>query len=280
MFLGSNEMNIITLLENETCDTSLKCAHGLSLYIEKDQKKILFDLGPNKEYIHNAKKLGIDLTEVDYVIISHGHNDHGEGIKTFLRLNKKAIVYIAKSAFEEYFKIEKRSYKFIGIQKPFSKKRIVFIDEDTILEPGIKVYKDVKPVEQIIKDNTLVKKTKSGAMVEDTFDHELYLVLNNGEDKVLISGCSHKGIEHIIDSIQNKEIKPITYVIGGFHFSHYDSANLREVMYIQKFSERIILRKTMRLFTGHCTGEEAYIDLKQHLKDKIQRIKTGTKIKI
>lgn len=273
-------MRIVTLLENDTCDSNLKCAHGLSLYIEKEDTKILFDLGPGNEYIHNAKKLGIDLKEIDYLIISHGHNDHGEGINKFMRINKKATIYIAESAFEEYYKIEKRSYKHIGIKKPLSKKRIQWINQDMSLEPGIKLYQDIKPVEQIIKDSTLVRKTKKGAMVEDTFDHEIYLVLHNGEDKVLISGCSHKGIGHIIDSIEEKEISPFTYIIGGFHFSHYDSSNLRQVMYIQAFSDSILKRNKIKLYTGHCTGDDAYMDLKQHLKDSIQRFKTGSEVNI
>lgn len=273
-------MRIITLLENDTCDRSLKCAHGLSLYIEMGEKKILFDLGPGNEYIHNAKRLGIDLSEVDYLFISHGHSDHGEGISKFLRINKKATVYIGETAFDKYFKVLKRTYKPIGIKKPVGKKRIVLINKDTKIEPGIKVYTEIKPVELIIKDSLLVKQTKSGAMVEDTFDHEIYLVLNNGEQKVLISGCSHKGIGHIIQSIEQKEIKPFTTVIGGFHFAHYDSANLREVMYIQQFSEMILEKGDIALYTGHCTGDDAYLDLKQHLKGALNRIKTGTEINL
>lgn len=75
-------MRIISLVEN-TARAELKAKHGLSLYIETDNHRILFDLGPDKTLYANAKKRNIDLTKVDTVIISHGHADHGGALKDF-----------------------------------------------------------------------------------------------------------------------------------------------------------------------------------------------------
>ena len=70
-------MKIVMLVENTVKDTKLKSKFGLSIYIETSKHKILLDLGPDDTYLHNARKMSIDLTEVDTVVLSHGHFDHG-----------------------------------------------------------------------------------------------------------------------------------------------------------------------------------------------------------
>lgn len=103
-------MRIVTLLENNispraaiTADTNeLKNAHGLSLYLETADHRILFDMGPGDEIAHNARNLSIDLAAVDLAAISHGHYDHGGGLATFLSLNTTAPFYTTVRAFENH----------------------------------------------------------------------------------------------------------------------------------------------------------------------------------
>lgn len=75
-------MKIISLVENNS-ESGLKTKHGLSLYIETDLHKILFDLGPDDTLFENAAKRNIDISKVDIVVISHGHSDHGGALKKF-----------------------------------------------------------------------------------------------------------------------------------------------------------------------------------------------------
>ena len=216
----------------------------------------------------------------DIVVISHGHYDHGRGIARFLRYNRKAIVYISKSAFKaKPYKIIKKVYIPIGIRKPLFSKRIVLIDEDLKIENGIKIYSDIPNKDQIIKDETLLMKTSSGYLPDD-FEHEIYLSLYHSKARVLISGCSHKGIENIIDTIEEREKKKFNGVVGGFHFSHYDSSDLRQAMYLEQLADKYTSTKKVSFYAGHCTGDEAYIELKRNMKDSIHRIKTGTEFKI
>lgn len=81
-------IKIIVLLENTTKSANLKCKHGLSLYIETESHKILFDFGPNDLFLKNAEVLGVDIAAVDMAVISHGHVDHCGGLKYFLEKNK------------------------------------------------------------------------------------------------------------------------------------------------------------------------------------------------
>ena len=99
-------MKISVLVENSICKTNMnnvKSEHGLSLFIEFGNRKILFDTGQSSLFIQNAVKMGIDLSQVDYLIISHGHFDHGGGLKHFMEINKKARIFLHKRAANMYY---------------------------------------------------------------------------------------------------------------------------------------------------------------------------------
>lgn len=274
-------MKIVTLLENETENKKLKSIHGLSLYIEANNKKILFDTGQKDYYLKNAKKLGIDIADIDILVISHGHYDHGGGIGKFLRINKKAKVYLSSRAFEEHVKVkgQRQEYISIGIRKPLDKSRLVFIDRRTEIAPGINIYTEVSYDKQIIGDTDL-KAYIDGQYVDDHFDHEIYLIIKDLSNTVLFTGCAHKGIENIVDTIEENAKIVFTHIMGGFHFSHYDSFNLKQADYLQELTEKFNKRKTTHFYAGHCTGEDAFFELKRGLREKISRFKTGTIVNI
>ena len=119
-------MKIIALVENTTASAEYRCKHGLSLYIETEKHKILFDLGSDRLFAENAKKLNIDITEIDTVVISHGHKDHGGALKEFMAINSHAKIYIKKEAFEPHY------IKVLGL--PFH----VGLDEKLLNEQQIK----------------------------------------------------------------------------------------------------------------------------------------------
>ena len=272
-------MRIITLLENERIDKKFRAAHGLCLYIEALNKKILFDIGPNNYYIKNAKQLGIDLSEVDILVISHGHYDHGSGLNKFIKINKTAKIYLSIHAFETYMKENGKEIKNIGIKEPSNQENLILISKKTKVLPGITIFTDVEYKKQLIGDENL-KTYLEGKFVLDHFKHEIYMVIEEDKKTVLFSGCSHKGIENIIDSIEKKNDLFLTHVVGGFHFSHYDSFNFKQTDYLQSLGTKFKKRGSTIFYTGHCTGNEAYFELKNKLKDNIIRFKTGSEINI
>ncbi|MDD2234946.1 MAG: MBL fold metallo-hydrolase [Desulfitobacteriaceae bacterium] len=87
-------MLIKTLVENISISKDFGNEHGLSLYIETKKHKILFDVGASELFLQNAKKLDVNITDVDILVISHGHYDHGGGLKVFLQENSAATVYL------------------------------------------------------------------------------------------------------------------------------------------------------------------------------------------
>ena len=91
-------MKITVLAENTVCETNSlngEAENELSLFIEFDERVILFDTGQSDIFVHNAGKMGIDLSEVDYLVISHGHFDPRGGLRHFLKINKKAKIFFA-----------------------------------------------------------------------------------------------------------------------------------------------------------------------------------------
>ena len=111
-------MKITVLAENTAVSNDFGAEHGLSLLIESDGKKILFDMGQTDLFASNASLLGINLSDVDIAVLSHGHYDHGGGLKKFLEANTKAPVYINKHAFEPHYN---GAEKYIGLDTSLSR---------------------------------------------------------------------------------------------------------------------------------------------------------------
>ncbi len=270
-------MKVTALIENKSIDDAFHAQHGLSLYIETSSHKMLFDTGQDDAFIKNAEMLGIDLSLVDIAVISHGHYDHGGGLNDFLNLNQKASVYLSKHAFEKHLKMKDEKTLFIGINQPESMRRIQLIDQDMRLNDSIQLFTDIDYQPSVIRDEHLYYEEK-GMIKKEIFNHELYLVVQEHHHQVLFTGCSHKGIEHIIDEIERKLHQAVHSVIGGFHFSHYHQANDIETAYLQHLGKKMQAAKTNTYYACHCTGEEAFNVLEQSMGKKLASLSAGEQI--
>jgi 7,8-dihydropterin-6-yl-methyl-4-(beta-D-ribofuranosyl)aminobenzene 5'-phosphate synthase len=119
-------MKITTLTDNVVNNSYLAAEHGLSMYLETDSLKILFDTGQSDLFVKNAYQLGIDLSQTDFLILSHSHYDHTGGLKAFMKINSKATILAKKDIFIPKFSGKTR---FIGLEKSSElRERITFID--------------------------------------------------------------------------------------------------------------------------------------------------------
>jgi 7,8-dihydropterin-6-yl-methyl-4-(beta-D-ribofuranosyl)aminobenzene 5'-phosphate synthase len=191
-----------------------------------------------------------------------------------MKKNKYTKVFLSVHAFDQHMKKNDKKYDFIGIEEPKNKKNIQFIDGNFNITEDIRIYTNVPYKKQIISDNHLFV-LQNDMYLEDSFEHEIYLVINEDENCVLFSGCSHKGIENIIDSLEENNQLEFTHVIGGFHFSHYDSFNIKQTDYLINLGSKFGNRKNTSFYTGHCTGEEAYLELRQKMRDNLYKLNTG-----
>ena len=258
-------MKVVSLVENTTTNEDFVCEHGLSLYIETNNHKILFDMGQSDLFAENGKKLGIDLAQVDMVILSHGHYDHGGGLKKFLEINSKAPVYISKYAFGEYYN---GTEKYIGLDITLKNSaRIVFTDGKVELAEGLTLYHCNDREKSYELGSFGLNKKEEGIFVPDDFLHEQYLSIKENGKHVLISGCSHKGILNIAEWFQPDVL------VGGFHFSKLPLDEILEGY------AKVLDGYDTAYYTCHCTGIKQYQFMKNYMK-QINYLATGNEIEI
>lgn len=254
-------MKIVTLMENTTCCENLRCEHGLSLYIETETHKILFDAGQSGAFADNGEKLGVDFRKVDFAVLSHGHYDHSGGLKRFLEINQTAPVYVSQYAFDPHYSAN----GYIGMDPALkTSQRIRYITEETILAEGMTLYQLERPP----MDTAGLLTEENGVRKPDDFRHEQYLLLEEKGKRILISGCSHKGILQIMEAFRPD------ILIGGFHFMKIESEEVLET------AAKKLLEYDTVYYTGHCTGQKQFDYLKGIMGDKLHYIASGTVLDI
>lgn len=276
-------MRITVLVEN-TGPSEFKIEHGLSLYIEFNDKKYLLDAGPSDSFFKNAHALSIDLGRVDKAVLSHGHYDHGDGFMVFLNQYKDKVVYGAKNIFDDYYSGSGGSVHYIGLSSKLKqmKNRFNTISKDTKIDEKIYlILDDVSNTKEIGVQKKLYKKVDD-VLQPDNFNHELSLVFDTPKGLVICNSCSHAGLESIVDNIKKRLNKPVYAYVGGLHMkstkNHIETSSFTEEQ-IQNLC--IFIDKNIQyVLTGHCTGNVSYDLLKKYLKDRIDFLTTGKTIEI
>jgi 7,8-dihydropterin-6-yl-methyl-4-(beta-D-ribofuranosyl)aminobenzene 5'-phosphate synthase len=223
---------------------------GYSVLIEHSGKRVLFDTGNDSElFRHNVEVLGINLRNLDFVVISHRHGDHTDGLRYLLSLNPDVDVYVPD---DEYFggptpraffarsveTLPRRMRYFDGVVpdplphgSPWKHARLHRVDAALEVTPGIRVVRNI---------------SLSGSFTETP---ELSLVLDTPQGQVLVVGCSHPGIERILESVQAKT-RPVRLLVGGLHWlTMPDSA-------VEHLALSLVEGWNVQgIAPGHCTGE-------------------------
>lgn len=268
-------MKISCLAENTCCFSDYEKENGLSILISTEAENILFDFGAKDIFLKNAKKLGFDLKEVSKSFISHGHYDHGLGVTHFLEANPDCPVYIQQTAFGDYFANFGDKPKYGGLDKSLiNSPRFVRLDGTTMLNEYLHVIANVPPKKE---EKTLLMK-KDDQFLPDTFEHEQSLVLSENGKNVLISGCSHCGIDNILTKAKETCGK-IDVLVGGFHLMSYDYENEADLAEIDTLGYKLLSENVM-CYTCHCTTIKGYSRLKLVMGDNLGYLSTGNTIAI
>lgn len=249
-------MKITALVENKT-EGNLKAKHGLSLYIETNKHKLLFDLGPDNTLFENSKKLDIDLSKVDVVILSHGHMDHGGGLKQFLKINKTAKIYAQRKAFDKHY--NKLLLPKVDISVPSDLKtnpQLILLDGDFKIDDELMLF----AVENANKYYSSANDSLFTETEKDDFSHEQNLMIFN-ESNVLVMGCGHTGVVNIMEKA--KQYNP-NVCVGGYHLFNPLTKRTVTSKLLDGIAEELAKYDT-HYYTCHCTGEKAY----NYLADKV-----------
>ena len=270
-------MIIKTLVENTSISKKIGSEHGLSLYIEIKDRKILFDVGASDLFLENSKIMDISITDVDYLVISHGHYDHGGGLRTFLQKNSKAEIFIHSSAFDKYFALRSNDeIEFIGLDEELSNnKQMILTSDRFFINKGIELFSNVikrEPGPLLNKGLLMEHNTQMG---NDIFAHEQNLIIEEDGKTLLVTGCAHNGIVNIIEHFHTLKGRMPDYVIGGFHLSsHGKNESFETIEEIGKY----LMNTKGKYYTCHCTGIEPYNQLKVIMGENIDYLSAGSEI--
>lgn len=263
-------MIIKVLLENTTERPDMLIEHGLSLYIETERHKLLFDAGASGMFAQNALVMGVDLGEADIAILSHGHYDHSGGLRRFLDINDRAKVYVSRYAFDDYFSGLDR---YIGVDKALEGNgRLILTGDYLKIDDELELFSCNDSPRKTPADTYDLNALRGGALMPDDFRHEQYLLIRERGKRVLVSGCSHKGVENIMGWFH-----PDVFV-GGFHFMNLD---------VQGSGKEALLKAARDLnaypatyCTCHCTGAGQYALMKEVMGEKLQYASCGMEIEL
>ena len=277
-------LRIINLVENEPGSSGCEAAHGLSFYVETENHKLLFDTSPSEVFLRNAQRLGIDITAVDTVILSHGHYDHSGGILAFVEINPRAKIYMQHNASGEYYAFdgEDKGFRYIGIDKKIlSLPQVQLLQGDTKIDDELQLFTVDNRAFPLPSTNKRLRELCGNQYVQDEFHHEQNLLLTSEGKKILFCGCAHNGILNVMETLERKfgpDFLP-DLVIGGFHlmkrteFSQADTAEVTEI------ANRLKSYKA-HFATCHCTGLPVFNQMKEIMGEQLSYVYSGDEVKI
>jgi 7,8-dihydropterin-6-yl-methyl-4-(beta-D-ribofuranosyl)aminobenzene 5'-phosphate synthase len=247
---------------------------GFAVFVEYGGKRILFDTGNNADvFAHNVRALGIDLKNLDFVVISHRHGDHTAGLNYLLTVNPSVKIYAPKEGFGVFgaalpgtfyrsdSALPTRMRYFDGrppveltFGTPWPAAHFVWIDSLTEVAPGVSIIPTVSQT-----PGTLELR-------------ELSLALRTPDGLILIVGCSHPGIETIVEA-SARVANHVSLIVGGLHLVTTPDAEIERIA--TSLHDRWHVD---RIAPGHCTGEPAFAALERVFKARYLYAGLGTTI--
>ena len=253
-------------------DSAMQKDWGYAALVEYGGKRILFDSGNNPEvFAQNAKAKSIDLSKLDFVVMSHRHGDHMGGLAYLLKVNPKVKIYAPKEGFGVYGADLPSSFYRKDSSLPSEQRYYGGAPPDLMrfgsAWPGANFQLVDKTVE-IASDIYLISlvSDKPGTLEL----HELSLAIKAPDGMVLVVGCSHPGIDKIVEAASTIDPR-IHLIVGGFHLVVATDADIQKIV--------TALHDTFNvhyLAPGHCTGEPAFTALKRAFGDRYLYAGLGT----
>ncbi len=257
-----------TTNEREQCDACINIAErGGARRSQTERHKILLDTGASDVFIRNAEQLGIDLSDVDYVFISHGHSDHAGGLRYFLQHNQKAQVIVSPDAMSGKFFSKRGNLHSITTEWPeIDEDRLVLTDQTCEILEGLHVIAHIPQTHPMPKGNqNLYVQNANGDYIHDDFRHEQALYV----DGLLFTGCAHSGLENILAACP----WPVHSVIGGFHLLDGQETAGE----IKALAQRLKAKyPETQFYTSHCTGDNVFEVMKNVMGEQLQTFRCGT----
>ena len=272
-------LRITVLSDNFVIATNALGEHGLSLFIEADDRRILFDTGQSRVALDNAEALGIDLTHLDAVVLSHGHFDHTGGLADLLPECSPAAILLHPAAVEpKYDGLGAPPHRAIGMPAAALQSldalrdRIVWTRSATEIVPGLWCTGEIPRLPgnaQSIGDFFLDPECRTPDPLCD--DQALYV--NTPDGLVVIAGCTHSGLANTLDRACTLHgCESVHALLGGFHLM--GAARPR----LEAGAAAIAGRACRILAPCHCTGLQAHAHLRTVFPGEVRDVGVGTRL--
>lgn len=269
-------IEILTLVEERSETAGLKTEHGLSFLLKIDGEQWLFDAGQTGIVVENARKLGVNLSEIEGIILSHGHYDHTGGLRAVLQKSGPKKIYAHPDIFRKRYNLKKnRKFRSIGfpIRKTTVRKEGGKFDlsrERRQISPRICLSGEIPFTTDFEKGEPYLVIREKRKYIPDPFIDEQYLVIESNGGLVMINGCCHSGL---INSLKHLRLyrpeEKIKAIIGGLHLRSADTITLDKVIgSLKEFDPEFII-------AGHCTGEAAESRLAREFGARFKKLITG-----
>jgi len=256
--------------------------HGLSIYFEKEKSKWLLDTGLSGQFAANATSSGIDISQVDHLVISHNHNDHTGGLETFLQNNSKAIIHLSEWVQESTCISMRNDQRMdIGLDrdllKHYASRFVWHPSENVKLTHNVWLLANIPSTYPLPLANANLLWNYKGKDAPDPFKHEIALLITGEKANTVISSCTHKGILNTLEAASSVVKDPITAFVGGTHLRDgYETEE--DILGITSLI--IENHPQLHLYTGHCTGEHTMTVLKRFLTGHVTAFYSGFKTNI
>ena len=269
-------MRIVTLIENTPGAEGCAHEHGLSLYLQTPRHNLVLDTGSTTAFADNAAAVGIDLSGVDTVVLSHGHYDHAGGLLRMAELAPQANIWMQRSAGGDFY----HGDKYIGMDKAvLALPRVHFLDGDARLDEELYLFSGITGRRYWPQSNLDLRVMRNGVPVQDDFAHEQCLVVEAEGRRVLLSGCAHNGILNILDRYREIFGGDPDVVVSGFHMKKGTDYTPEEWQVIEN-TARALTQHRCRFYSGHCTGRPAFERMQQIMGDQLRALHSGVELEL
>lgn len=248
-----NTIQIRVLIENNSSEIC-KGEMGLSFLIETEENKILFDTGASSLFLENASKLDTNLEDIDYIVLSHGHWDHGNGLE-YIK-NMKLICH--PNCFIKRYRKKDSSYLGLPIALEEAKEKFQLL----LTEKPYEISENIIFLGEVPRENDY-ESIETAFKLENGEDDYVFddsaLVIKSEKGLIIVPGCSHAGICNIIEySKKVTGIEKIYTLIGGLHLKVINDTTKRTIEYLKN-------QRIDKLYPVHCTSNTVFNVLYEEL---------------
>lgn len=272
-------MKVTVLIENATPSSRFIAKHGLSLFVETGERRVLFDMGPDDSFLRNAQALGVDVLAADTAIISHGHYDHGGGLGAYLEATgARGIVTpveVCRGAFDRHVSGTRAQHHDIGLDPAWREHpRVREHAGDLDLGDGMVLFACPDRPHPEPSSNATLWTSDGTNLVRDAFAHEWSLLVREGARTILVAGCSHVGILNILERAEELAGVPVDIVVAGQHLTNPSGGTHEDLQTTRAVAHAFAERGTA-IYTFHCTGLAAFAAMRDVLGPRITYLPTG-----